>query len=416
MRADRRRERAMTRARGVAWTSLACLVVVAAGGAALADGVPLPAWVRSGVVKATELAVYATPSERGPRRGAVSAGTRVPMRARVAGEGCGDGRFVEIGARAFVCEQALEPSRAEPAAEPLTQSGLPHEYLRARSDGVRAFSRLGDVATDDFATALGEGFSVAVAERVQHAGEPYVRARSGLYVAARDLSPVTPSAFRGVTLPDGRASLDRLAFVVGRDAEVRDPAGRKLRILPRLSAVRLASDARGEQLALEDGGLVATRAVRRTALQPRPASVAASERWLDVDLAQQVLVAYQGDAPVFATLISSGKPRPGTETPRGTFRIWVKLQSSDMRDRESPEWEQSYALEDVPWVQYFSGSYGLHAVFWHDRFGERQSRGCINLSPADARFLFDFTQPALPPGWLAIRPSEPATATAVVVH
>jgi hypothetical protein len=416
MRADRRSQRAMTRARGLAWTSLAC-VAVGIAGVAVADGVPLAAWVRSGVVKATELAVFATPSERGPRRGAVLGGTRVPMRARVAGEGCGDGRFVEIGERAFVCEQALEPSREPPAATPLPEGGSPHEYLRARSDGVRAFTRLGDVATDDFATALGEGFSVAVAARVEHAGERYVRTRSGLYVAERDLSPVKPSAFRGVALSGERASLDRLAFVVGRDAEVRDVAGRKLpRVLPRLAAVRLASAARGEQLALEDGGLVAARAVRRPLLQARPASVAATERWLDVDLAQQILVAYEGDAPVFATLISSGKPRPGTETPRGTFRIWVKLQSSDMRDRESPAWEQSYALEDVPWVQYFSGSYGLHAVFWHDRFGERQSRGCINLSPADARFLFDFTQPALPPGWLATRPSDQATATAVVVH
>lgn len=406
---------------GRARAGTAAVLAAAWTAAAFAQEVPLPAWVRSGLVHDDELPVYAAPSERAPRRGGVLAGTRVPMRARVAGEGCGDRRFVELGEQAFACEHALEPSAEPPWAAPLPASGLPHEYLRVLRDGVRAFGRLDDVATDDFVTAYGEGFSIAVAARVQHQGERYVRTRSGLYVAERDLAEVQPSAFHGVTLEAGRASLARLGFVVGRDADVRSADDERiLRTLPRLSALRLTGVERDErlELALDDGarGLVAAARVRRPALRERPAEVAPGERWLDVDLERQLLVAYEADEPVFATLISSGKPRRGTETPRGVFRIWVKLRSSDMRDREQPALEESYALEAVPWVQYFSGNYGLHAVFWHDRFGERHSRGCINLSPADARFLFDFTAPELPPGWQAIRPAAPKRATLIVLR
>jgi hypothetical protein len=205
--------------------------------------------------------------------------------------------------------------------------------------------------------------------------------------------------------------------VVGADAKVRSADGKRvLRVLPRLSSVRIAREASATRVEVEGGGLIERARLRRPSLREKPAEVAATEPWIDVDLERQLLVAYRGDEPVFATLISSGKPQPGAATPRGAFRIWVKLRSSDMRDRERPALEQSYALEDVPWVQYFAGNYGLHAVFWHDRFGERHSRGCINLAPADARFLFDFTEPQLPPGWHAVHPEVDGAGTLVVIR
>ena len=78
--------------------------------------------------------------------------------------------------------------------------------------------------------------------------------------------------------------------------------------------------------------------------------------------------------------------------------------------------DHNYSIEQVPWVQYFEGAYGLHAAFWHDRYGEKRSRGCVNLSARDARWLFGFTQPALPAGWYAILPTEKQPGTLVVVR
>ena len=53
----------------------------------------------------------------------------------------------------------------------------------------------------------------------------------------------------------------------------------------------------------------------------------------------------------------------------------------------------AYALQSVPWVQYFDESISLHGTYWHDTFGYRRSRGCVNLSISDARWVYDFFTP-----------------------
>lgn len=141
--------------------------------------------------------------------------------------------------------------------------------------------------------------------------------------------------------------------------------------------------------------------------QPPPADVAPGERWVDVDLASQTVVAYEGTTPVFATLASSGKGAQGsdTATPRGTHRLWVKLASTDMGNVEREDVDQHYSIEDVPLVQFFDHAVGLHGAFWHREFGRVRSHGCVNLAPLDAVRLFDFTWPHLPRGWTAVFPT-----------
>jgi hypothetical protein len=390
--------------------------VLACAGVALAQGMaPLPGWVRSAIPKRDQLAVHAAPDPRSRRRGALLRSARVPVLARLPGAGdCP--AFVQIGAEAYACERDVDASSEPPAAAPAIASGsdLPYEYLQVVREGTRGYAAPADFFTDDYTTAFGAGFSLAVATRVRHQNVPFVRTRAGHYVRERDLRSVRPSDFAGVQLAAG--ALSRLGWVMQPGAPLFDEhTGELVRRAGRLERVAIDRE-RGDRLVLEGGLVIDAAAVRRPVLQAPPPEIARAERWLDVDLDRQLLVAYEGALPRFATLISSGKERAGTRTPRGAFRIWVKLQSSDMRDHEAYELERSYALEQVPWVQYFQQGYGLHAAFWHDRFGEPYSRGCINLSPRDARTLFEFTQPALPPGWFAVRPAPSEPGTLVVVR
>jgi hypothetical protein len=55
----------------------------------------------------------------------------------------------------------------------------------------------------------------------------------------------------------------------------------------------------------------------------------------------------------------------------------------------------------VPWTQFYSPerSLALHTAYWHDQFGVRRSRGCLNLAPRDARWLYFWSDPQVPPGW-----------------
>ena len=107
------------------------------------------------------------------------------------------------------------------------------------------------------------------------------------------------------------------------------------------------------------------------------------DRWIDVDLSEQTLTAYEGDTPVRQTLVSTGLP--ATPTPEGQFRIWIKLEADDM---EGP----GYYLAEVPYVMYFHMGYGLHGVFWHANFGQPMSHGCVNMPTPEAEWLFHWAE------------------------
>lgn len=136
------------------------------------------------------------------------------------------------------------------------------------------------------------------------------------------------------------------------------------------------------------------------AAAPRPLEVGVDERWVDVDTAAQRLTVWRGDRPERAFRVSTGVGAAGEPyaTPPGTFRIYAKLRSATMAS-PPPVAGQSdahpYRFEGVPDVQYFHREIALHGAYWHRRFGERLSHGCVNLAPADAAWLFDVTAPHL---------------------
>jgi lipoprotein-anchoring transpeptidase ErfK/SrfK len=75
-----------------------------------------------------------------------------------------------------------------------------------------------------------------------------------------------------------------------------------------------------------------------------------------------------------------------------------------------------YSIEDVPWVMYFNASIALHGAFWHNQFGTPRSHGCVNLAPADAKQLFAWVEPRLPPGLHGVYATATQPGTRVVVH
>ncbi|MBI5608514.1 MAG: L,D-transpeptidase [Deltaproteobacteria bacterium] len=146
------------------------------------------------------------------------------------------------------------------------------------------------------------------------------------------------------------------------------------------------------------GGWVPRSLVRIATAQERPKGVKPADRWLHVDLAEQILTAYEGDKMVFATLISTGKP--GTSTKAGRFEVYGKTVHGTMHGRP---WDYYYA-EEVPHVLHFDAGRAFHGAYWHDQFGIMKSHGCINLSPADAAWLYQFVPPATPAGWHNVLP------------
>jgi hypothetical protein len=99
---------------------------------------------------------------------------------------------------------------------------------------------------------------------------------------------------------------------------------------------------------------------------------------------------------VYATLVSTGTK--DTPTDPGIYRVWKKVMETDMRDLQS---EDPYSVATVPWTQFFFPDDGLalHTAYWHDKFGTARSHGCVNLAPVDARWLYFWSDPWVPPGW-----------------
>jgi len=151
-----------------------------------------------------------------------------------------------------------------------------------------------------------------------------------------------------------------------------------------------------------------------------PDFAAGVHKWVDVSLANQYLVAYEGRKPVYATLISSGRDRlgdPETEpaTPQGIFTVTAKHVTADIDGREV---EQRYQLEAIPWVLAISGGFSISAAPWLRRLGAARGHHNISLAPVDARWLFHWAHPRLPEGWHSVLSSEDGvdTTTTVYVH
>jgi hypothetical protein len=71
-----------------------------------------------------------------------------------------------------------------------------------------------------------------------------------------------------------------------------------------------------------------------------------------------------------------------------------------------------YEVSAVPWAVRFGDGLFIHGVYWHDGFGGPRSHGCVNVSPKDAAFFYDWIGPAVPEGWSEVE--VPIGAGAIV--
>lgn len=111
-----------------------------------------------------------------------------------------------------------------------------------------------------------------------------------------------------------------------------------------------------------------------------------------VDLSDATLHAYDGDDLFMQAPISTGLEL--TPTPRGVFSVFKKTPSRYMQGPlPGLNDEQVYDLPGVPWDLYFTeGGAVIHGAYWHDRFGEKWSHGCVNLSSQEAQKLYKWAE------------------------
>ena len=415
--------------------------------------VPAPGWARSVAPTKSDAAFYTEPGNLNARRGSAQLGARLPLFATKRGGGC-QGRWLNVGPFAWICSDVAEYSADDPFAptlgsrpwtlptgdgirpprpgarslpplEPTSPSdnGLPYRYYFAGQGGAFGFANLGNALDDSPDQELEQGFAVAIVEEKTAHGESWGRTKKGRWIAMRELVPARPFLFHGELVTDGKLDV---AWVTVEKASVfgSEKGGVASGTRTRFEKVRVREEkgtGANVMLRIDDGSWMRARDLSRARLDappPEAGGAATLERWIDVDLVQQTLVAYEGTRPVFATIVSTGKgpARSDHATPPGAHRIWVKIFTTKMDNLEKEDVEKHYALEDVPWVQFFDKAVALHGAFWHHDFGHVHSHGCVNLAPLDARWLFAFTGPHLPIGWTAVYPTKTEPGTMVRVR
>lgn len=111
------------------------------------------------------------------------------------------------------------------------------------------------------------------------------------------------------------------------------------------------------------------------------------QRWIEIDLSRQRLIAWQGKTPVHAVIVSTGKS--STPTVTGVFEVQTKYRSARMQGDD-------YDIPDVPYTMYFHQGYAIHGAYWHNNFGTPISHGCVNVAVDHASWLFDWARVGTP--------------------
>jgi lipoprotein-anchoring transpeptidase ErfK/SrfK len=111
------------------------------------------------------------------------------------------------------------------------------------------------------------------------------------------------------------------------------------------------------------------------------------QRWIQIDLTKQRLIAWEGSKPVYAIVVSTGKR--STPTRIGTFAIKSKHRYNRMRG-------EGYDVPNVPYTMYYYGGYAIHGAYWHRRFGTPVSHGCINLAVNHSKWLYNWASVGTP--------------------
>lgn len=223
-------------------------------------------------------------------------------------------------------------------------------------------------------------------------GEAFIEAKSVGPVGGPPAIPRVPSRWWG--------------YVGSDDINVRSEptgAGERVGTLAKGTPVVVESWVGGQEVfpdqpgwaKLGEGVYVYSPLLRKAAIETPPAPPAhgpLADRWIDLNLTQQTVTAYERDRPVYMTVTSSG--RPGWETREGLHEIlWRKeketMDSTTLLGQDAAR--ASYRIENIRWTQYFTkDGQAIHENFWRDEelFGVPGSHGCAGMVAQDALWFW----------------------------
>ncbi len=151
----------------------------------------------------------------------------------------------------------------------------------------------------------------------------------------------------------------------------------------------------------------AFRPITQDDLAPIHADV--TDKRVEIDVNHQIMSCYEGKDEVYFCRVSTGAKYnmygsvvDKWVTPLGPHIATRKFISLQMSGGTTGA---GYDLPGIGWTVIFAtGGVAIHSTFWHNNFGDPVSHGCVNTSPADAKWVFRWIMPtvAYDPGMLDV--------------
>ena len=270
-----------------------------------------------------------------------------------------DPNLIVIGHQLVIPPPSAEPCRAVPAGD----SPLPGQegyHTVKRGESLTAIARQYGLALNELLrlNGLADTSMIWVGQKLRLSARvaPVTPAQKAKPVAAETIHLVEPGETLALIAQQYGTTVEHLMQSNGLPNSGFVYPGQRLRVPP--SPALAADNVFGVAGAPADG-----------------------RRWIEVDLSDQTLTAWQGDVAVLHTTVSTGKA--ATPTVVGRFAIQTKYESQHMTGDD-------YDLPGVPWVMYFFEDYAIHGAYWHANFGTPTSHGCVNMRISEAKALYQW--------------------------
>ncbi|MDD5371202.1 MAG: L,D-transpeptidase, partial [Anaerolineaceae bacterium] len=314
------------------------------------------------------------------------------------------GSCLPLGPSVYLTEMArlglVLPLRNLPATAPdATLSAMTEQYLNVRANGnVPVYATIDDAVAHNPSRYIpgGKGLKyLAILRREDNERGIFFQLMSGEWINAGDSQTAcctSSGRFQGLLFRQNPSN--DFGWVLNPTKTKRAPGyaspetGRELNRETIVQVYSMQKKDNMNWLLIGPDEWIDDQYVGRVQVNFTPPKGVDNGRWIEVNLGEQTLSVYENGKLVFATLIATGA-KPFYTQP-GVFKIYKKKPLETMSGAFEGDKSDFYYLEDVPWTMYFDEARALHGAYWRTLYGYAASHGCVNLSPGDSHWLFDW--------------------------
>jgi len=309
---------------------------------------------------------------------------------RCAGNGPG-AAIAELARRGLYPRMPLPTASLDPSL-----GDLPFTYVRLSDDSpTRLYGSAEDARREINETdTIEPGFDfLSWSECVFVDGKAVYMIAPGVYMPGGDsCSRIAMPTFHGLAF--SRTPVRPFGWILAATETYRVPGPSQARTentLNRFTIVQIyATQTIGNQVWYEVGPdeWIEQSAIAKVDPDPRIPAGVQDDRWISINLFEQTLAVYDQGELVFATMTATGLP--GWWTQPGVFQVYKKLETDTMSGAFAADRSDYYYLQNVPWVLYFDKARAMHGAYWHNGYGYPRSHGCVNLSPFDSHWIYNW--------------------------